>query len=309
MARLASVRWRWLAILTGLAFCSVNGAMAAPGESADPTATNSIPFEFVSGRILVSTRVNGSRPATVMLDTGYSVNMLSRELVESLDLKRSGRITIVGIAGEESADQFEGVTFGLGDALYKPRRVAALPASYQRHWRKRDGVLGAGFFRRFIVEIDPKAKTIVLREPASFHYSGDGDVVPFKFKEATPIVEGAIILPDHAPIQGRFEIDTGCDGGLCLGSDLVAENYLVGSSSQTENSSRQGVGGDTRTRIGRVAKFRLGNQIVEKPVTNFFLEGSPVGDGLAGHIGMQVFRRFKVIFDYSREPMILEPTE
>jgi len=283
--------------------------MAAPGESADPTATNSIPFEFVSGRILVSTRVNGSRPATVMLDTGYSVNMLSRELVESLDLKRSGRITIVGIAGEESADQFEGVTFGLGDALYKPRRVAALPASYQRHWRKRDGVLGAGFFRRFIVEIDPKAKTIVLREPASFHYSGDGDVVPFKFKEATPIVEGAIILPDHAPIQGRFEIDTGCDGGLCLGSDFVEENHLVGSSSQTENSSRQGVGGDTRTRIGRVAKFRLGNQIVEKPVTNFFLEGSPVGDGLAGHIGMQVFRRFKVIFDYSRERMILEPTE
>ena len=283
--------------------------MAAPGESADPTATNSIPFEFVSGRILVSTRVNGSRPATVMLDTGYSVNMLSRELVESLDLKRSGRITIVGIAGEESADQFEGVTFGLGDALYKPRRVAALPASYQRHWRKRDGVLGAGFFRRFIVEIDPKAKTIVLREPASFHYSGDGDVVPFKFKEATPIVEGAIILPDHAPIQGRFEIDTGCDGGLCLGSDFVEENHLVGSSGQTENSSRQGVGGDTRTRIGRVAKFRLGNQIVEKPVTNFFLEGSPVGDGLAGHIGMQVFRRFKVIFDYSRERMILEPTE
>jgi len=283
--------------------------MAAPAESADPTATNSIPFEFVSGRILVSTRVNGSRPATVMLDTGYSVNMLSRELVESLDLKRSGRITIVGIAGEESADQFEGVTFGLGDALYKPRRVAALPASYQRHWRKRDGVLGAGFFRRFIVEIDPKAKTIVLREPASFHYSGDGDVVPFKFKEATPIVEGAIILPDHAPIQGSFEIDTGCDGGLCLGSDFVEANHLVASSGQTENSSRQGVGGDTRMKIGRVAKFRLGNQIVEKPLTNFFLEGSPVDDGLAGHIGMQVFRRFKVIFDYSRERMILEPTE
>ena len=295
--------------LTWLVVCGVTAAVADPADSASPAATNAVPFDFVSGRILLTARVNDSRPATVMLDTGYSVNMLSRELVESLDLKRSGRITIVGIAGEESADQFEGVTFGLGDALYKPRRVAALPASYQRHWRKRDGVLGAGFFRRFVVEIDPKAKKVLLHEPESFRYSGLGQIVPFKFQQATPIVEGAIILPDRAPVEGRFEIDTGCDGGLCLGSDFVEANHLVESSGKTESSGRQGLGGDTRTKIGRLPKFRLGSQTIEKPLTNFFLEGSPVDEGLAGHIGMEVLRRFRVIFDYSRERMILEPVE
>ena len=69
------------------------------------------------------------------------------------------------------------------------------------------------------------------------------------------------------------------------------------------------MGGDTRTKIGRVPKFRLGAQMIEKPLTNFFLEGSPVDDGLAGHIGMDLLRRFKVILDYSRERMILEPVE
>ena len=311
MAGLPSVRWLWLALLTWRAVMSVNGDVSTGSPSANESApqTVSIPFEFVSGRILLSARVNDLQPALVMLDTGYSISMLSREMAESLELRHAGHITIVGIAGEESTRQFEGVTFDLAGAIYKPRRVAALPASYQRHWRKRDGVLGAGFFRRFVVEIDPKAKTVVLREPETFRYSGNGDIVPFKFNQATPIVEGAIVLPDQAPIAGKFEIDTGCDGGLCLGSDFVAANHLVESSGRTESSGRRGVGGDTQTKIGRVPRFRLGNQMIEKPLTNFFLEGSPVSDGLAGHIGMDVFRQFKVIFDYARERMILEPVE
>ena len=303
-----NARPQWPA-LTALLAWAVTAAMAEPSNSASAPTTPTIPFEFVSGRVLVTGRINNARSATLMLDTGYSVNMLSRELVDSLELNRIGHITIVGIAGEETADQFQGVTFSLGAASYKPRRVAALPPSYQRHWRKRDGVLGAGFFWRFVVEIDPKARTVRLHEPETYRYFGDGEIVPFKFLQATPIVEGAIIAPDRAPVQGRFEIDTGCDGGLCLGSDFVEANHLVGSSEKTESSSRRGVGGDTRTKIGRVPKFRLGNQIIEKPLTNFFLEGSPVDHDLAGHIGMDIFRRFKVIFDYSRERMILEPVE
>ena len=269
----------------------------------------SIPFDFVSGRMMVSARVNDSQPAAIMLDTGYSINMLSRELVESLDLKRTGHITIVGIAGEEHADVFGGATFDLAGATYSPRRVAALPASYQSHWRKRDGVLGAGFFKRFVVEIDPKAKKISLSAPEKFRYSGTGEIVPLKFKESTPIVEGAILLPEREPVLGRFEIDTGCDGGLCLGSEFVNSNHLLESTGNTADSGRRGLGGDAQTKIGRVPKFRLGNSVIERPLSNFFLEGSPVGDGLAGHIGMQVLRRFKVIFDYSRERMILEPLD
>jgi hypothetical protein len=46
---------------------------------------------------------------------------------------------------------------------------------------------------------------------------------------------------------------------------------------------------------------------VMKPQTDFFLNGSPAGPGLAGHIGFASLRQFKVIFDYSRQRMILEP--
>ncbi len=304
-------RWLWPATLTLLLECSANNAAPAAKDSPNGSTTNAVtvPFEFVSGRILVASRVNDAQPASVMLDTGYSINMLSRELVESLELKRVGRITVVGVAGEERADVFEGVKFDLAGATYSPRRVGALPASYQSHWRKRDGVLGEGIFKRFVIEVDPKAKEIRLLEPDTFRYSGDGEVIPLKFKQTTPIAEGAVIMPDRDPVLGRFEIDTGCDGGLCLGSDFVEAHHLLESTGKTDSSGRRGLGGGARTRIGHVPKFRLGTHLIEKPLTNFFLEGSPVDDGLAGHIGMQVLRRFRVIFDYSRERMILERIE
>jgi len=303
--------WFFTAALTSFAICIVNGAVPSPADSSIQSSTNSvtIPFDIASGRVMVSARVNGSDPVSVMIDTGYSINMLSPELVGSLGLKRTGSITIVGIAGEESADVFEGARFELSGATYSPRSVAALSPSYQKRWRRRDGILGAGFFRRFVVEVDHPAKRITLHEPDAFRYSGEGEIIPFKFKESTPVVEGAIVLPGRDPILGRFEIDTGCDGGLCLGSDFVEANNLLEASGDTKGAGRRGVGGDTGTRIGRVPKFRLGTLVVEKPLTNFFLEGSPVDPGYAGHIGMDVFRRFRVIYDYARQRIILERAE
>lgn len=311
MFKRASAQWFWLAPLTMLVGSGVNAAMPEATEpSRTPPANRvSLPFEFVSGRILVPIRVNGSDPLSLMLDTGYSINMLSGEVADKLGLKRAGQITMVGIAGEEKADLFEGATYDLPGATYSPRRVAALPAGYQRRWRKRDGILGAGFFRRFVVEIDPATKKVLLHEPDTFRYSGGGEVIPFKFNGSTPVVDGAIIVPDRDPILGRFEIDTGCDGGLCLGSDFVEANNLLEATGGTRSGQRTGVGGDTSTKIGRVPRFRVGGLVVEKPLANFFLEGSPVDAGYAGHIGMDVFRRFKVIIDYSRQRLILEPID
>ncbi|MBK7997890.1 MAG: hypothetical protein IPK15_03955 [Verrucomicrobia bacterium] len=46
--------------------------------------------------------------------------------------------------------------------------------------------------------------------------------------------------------------------------------------------------------------------LIEQPAASFFLEGSPVDAPLAGHIGWEVLKDFRVTFDYSRKRMILE---
>ena len=72
------------------------------------------------------------------------------------------------------------------------------------------------------------------------------------------------------------------------------------------NDTRRGVGSGTEIRTGTLSELKMGKLVVEKPNANFFLEGSPAGEGQAGHIGLGVLERYKIIFDYSRLQIILE---
>lgn len=276
----------------------------APG--ADPAAASSPPvaisLQLSRGRVLVPVRINGSSALAFMLDSGFSLTMISPQQAEALQLKRSGEVTIAGIAGDEQASVFGGATFDLSGATYTPSRLAALPSDGRR--QSRDGILGSGFFRRYVLEIDSRAKSLKLHEPATFAYAGAGEILPLTFRHTTPIVQAVVRTPGGVDVKGGFEIDTGCDG-LCLGREFVETHKLAPGA--TRSDTKRGVGGDAKVRTGQLPQLRLGKLIIENPEADFFLEGSPVDAGLAGHIGMGILRHYRVIFDYSRRQMILEP--
>lgn len=281
--------------------------MRAAETNPQPSAAVRLPLEIRRGAALVKARVNGVEPLRFKLDTGFGVTTIHPELVDSLGLIPAGSLTIHGIAGQEKARYYAGATFDFGGAHYSPRRVAVIPSDAQRPRRARDGILGAGFFRRFVVELDSAAKRLTLHEAAAFDYRGPGEIVPLQFHEDTPLVEATIKFPDEPPIVARYEIDSGCDGALCLGHDFVKSNRLDELTASRRNGSRTGVGGSVDTHEGRLPEFRLGAQIHTNVAANFFAAGSPTGEGYAGHIGYGLLREFKVIFDYSRRRMILEP--
>ena len=250
--------------------------------------------------------VNGSNSLSFKLDTGFGVTTIHPDLVQPLGLQRAGSITIIGIAGEEEAETYEGAKFDFNGATYSPRRVTVLPSDAQSR-RRRDGILGAGFFRRFVVEIDSANRTMTLYDPKQFDYIGNGEIIPLEFRRDTPIVEAAINFTNRESVRAKFEIDSGCDGEMCLGHEFVEKHKLDDESGHA--SSRSGVGGSVDTRHGTLPQFQLGKATLDNLPANFFSEGSPAGEGMAGHIGMGTLRKFKVIFDYSRKRMILEPTK
>src|SRR6185295_17798407 len=152
---------RWLTagcflLLSGVALAAADlagvAALAAPGSNSVV-----LPFEIRRGHIMLSARVNDSAPLPFMVDTGYGVTMLRSGLAEDLALRRAGRVTIVGIAGEKDAGMFEGPNFDFAGLKWKPRRVAAFPADDSPRSHSRHGILGSGFFKRFVVEIDSQA--------------------------------------------------------------------------------------------------------------------------------------------------------
>ena len=300
----------WVGLLLVAGWPGLSIRAAEPSLTAAPTfaPTNPVvvPFEIRRGHIMVPARVNRSASLSLLLDTGYSMTMLDSDHAAAFSLRRVGRITIVGIAGEEPANVFEGPSFDFSGATWQPRRVASFPADRETRSRRRDGILGSGFFKRFVVEIDSQHKTLTLHEPDTYQYSGSGEIIPLTFRSSTPIVDASIRLPNRPAVKAQFEIDTGCDGCLCVGRPFLEANQLIPTNSLS-HGQRFGVGGGTRTQSGRFPQLQLGQLTIDRPTADFFLEGSPVDDPLAGHIGLELLRDFKVVFDYARRRMILEP--
>ena len=280
---------------------------AAESSNASPRHVT-VPFEVRRGHVMVPTLMNGTNKLSLLLDTGYGMTMLHPDHIASASLTRSGRgITVVGIAGEERTSVFEGPGFDFRGWTWTPRRIAALTSDDRFGSRRRDGILGSGFFRRFVVELHPARKELVLHEPDTFTPSADGEVLALSFKSSTPTVEATVKLSQGREVRAVFEIDTGCDGALCLGNHFVKEHGLA--AAVGNEGGRIGVGGSTRIRESRLGQLRLGRLVVEKPEVNLFLEGSPVDAPIAGHIGWDLLKQFHIVFDYSRRQMILKRLE
>jgi hypothetical protein len=73
-----------------------------------------------------------------------------------------------------------------------------------------------------------------------------------------------------------------------------------------KNDARTGVGGSADIKTAKLAQFTIGKRVIDQPMANFFLEGSPAGEGQAGHIGLGALQRYRMIFDYQRKRLILE---
>jgi hypothetical protein len=68
------------------------------------------------------------------------------------------------------------------------------------------------------------------------------------------------------------------------------------------------VGGEVSARLGHVSAVRLGGFVVAMPLTQFSQNTSVIfaSPYVAGTIGAQTLRQFKVIFDYRHREMTLE---
>jgi len=273
---------------------------AADAEAKAPSVT--LTFDADLGRVHIPAVINESGPQPFLLDTGYTIDMIRPQLADSLGLRRSGRIDIIGIAGREEAALYRGVAFQFGGMEYRPRRVAALP-SHDR--RRRGGILGGDFFQRFVIEISVKDATVILHDPDRFDYTGSGQVFPLTFDGETPVME-TVVASQGQSIAARFEIDTGCDGAMCMDGGFVRQHPWVKLAEDGRPGERRGVGGGARTETGRIGEVRLGTLKVESPMVNFFESGSLAGEGLAGHVGFELLKPYRMIFDYERKRLILE---
>lgn len=269
-----------------------------------------IPFDSTGKAIYLRGRLNGSAPAWFLLDTGASLTVIDLRRARALGLKSEGKIGVGATGGNTELSFTKGVTFTFPGVRLSNQTVAAMPFGPEITQVKQNfaGILGYDFISRFVVEINYLDKTITLHDPRHYGYKGPGRRVPLSL-EGTPFVEAEVKVKGQEPVKGRFEIDTGYDGAATLYRPFVKAHPALEPAGEAVEATRQGLGGGAKSLTARVEGFSFGGFSFRDVITNFSQEEEGAGGSgdVAGLIGNEILRRFKVVLDYSRQEMILEP--
>lgn len=275
-----------------------------------------IPFDLVSNKPYLKVRVNGSEPLWFVLDTGSAGgSILEWEQARKIGLEIKNVKKRHAGAGEGVLVRMghaAGLTFDLYGLKIPNQSAAVVDLGHVCHYdgHQFDGTFGYNLFMRFVVEIDYAEKFMYLHEPADYVYGGRGRSIPISFLGGLVIVAAEITLPDGKTIKDNFVVDTGARTAILFNSPFVKKHELLKSLPKSfEATVGGGVGGESKGHIGRIKSLKLGPFLLKEPVAAFSSDKSGVlaSSSFAGIIGAEALKRCRVIFDYRRKCMILEP--
>lgn len=276
-----------------------------------------IPADVTSyGLIFLRARVNDSQPLWFVLDSGASFRfVVDTRRAKALGLNLKGNDTLRGGAGAGAYEvaMTRGVSINLGGLKFTDQigAVIALGSLEAIAGRRLDGLVGRDLFNRYVVEIDYVGHQISLYDPQSYSYAGAGEIIPLTMRGDYFFVSAKIEMPGGQRLEGQFLVDTG--GGLVtaiLNAPFAQKRNLPAPTQRAIlDRSLSGLGGEMKLLVSRATSFALGNLVISGPVIYLSKDsgGALASSDFDGVIGGEILRRFKVIFDYARHRLILEP--
>ena len=325
-------RLRLFACLVLLAICP-----SAPGSDIRFSSGRSalaIPFELDDNLIYLPVSINGSKPLSFILDTGaFSIVDLPRARELGIKLKPYGQTEGIG---DEQQDVFLGaekISFGLPGVILSKQRLLGISLrqvedcidefivdEYGRDMssskpqvkgarRKVDGILGAEFFSKFVVEIDYPARLINVYEPAGYRYNGKGEKLPLEVEPQHIFVQAHVLSQGRQALPVKLLVDTGGAMAIALNRRFTDDHQLLPSMERLTPTPVCGLAGMMKEKslLGEIDGLMLGSLKIGNPLVEF--RRASVDYESDGFLGGAVLRRYKVIFDYARRLMIMEQAE
>ncbi|HEY6159368.1 MAG TPA: PDZ domain-containing protein [Gemmatimonadales bacterium] len=271
------------------------------GPVTPPPAVAVVPFDPYGGAIYVPAIVNGDS-AWLMFDTGLSHSGLDRDWARSVAVTPATDTSITAVVG----------ALRLGDLKLDNYRAAlySLGGLSEASGRQQLGLLGHDVLHRFVVEIDYPTRRVRLFDATSYRYRGPGAAVPFTPDADLPLLRAKIKVRGRRAIPARLLLDTGASG-LCLilTAPFVEQHGLASVVPAIEAPIGTGLVGELHGTIVRLQELELGRLRVASPTTG--LGGENKGflgrTDIDGVIGNAVFEGSRLIVDYARRRVIIEP--
>jgi hypothetical protein len=272
-----------------------NYSFAAAGQPV------TIPFRMWDKEPLLRLQVGDRPPLAFAFDSGSVATYLDLNVAKRMGLTITGSGTVTGAGtGKVPVQYIENVTLKAPGLQSFEHRLTVTDLSNltSDDGTHIDGILGSDFIRRFVVTLDYQDLRITIADPSSFEFTGAGAVLPVVFHGGWPYVPARVAVPGYEGEQAEFLFDTGS-------SDAVDDPAILRTNGPTRKI-RTGVGlGSAAGQgvIGRGLYFQLGDYRLKGPIVACC---SPHKEHLR-MIGGEVLRRFTVIFDYTRQRIIVVP--
>ena len=262
-----------------------------------PAPLATLPFEESGSSVFLPVSVNGSRPLWFILDSGAGFCVIDKTRASELGIVPQGEgqgtgagagpVPYLKLRQEDVSFKLEPLTFTCDQTI-----AIDLSQNYAVTGHELEGILGYGFFQRYVVEIDYYARVVRLFAPASFEYRGRGEPVPLLFEKRVPHVKAELTVPGEPPQSRTLLIDSGSE-------DAVDDDLILKSKGpKREVTGGVGLGQEYKVTFALLGRFQLGSFVLENVPS--VAPGVPL-------IGGEVLRRFTVTFDYGRQRMYLEP--
>lgn len=269
-----------------------------------------VPFVTTDPLPILKVRLNGTRDAYFLLDTGAGTVMLDSQLAKELGINAKDGFIGTFAGGKRAPVQ----RATLGSIALGSVTITNLPIGvHPVHLRLRqdihiEGAIGTGLLSQFLATIDYPHGGLVLRRRS--------DSSEF---EAQAARSGAVHVPlwlvgDHflfargrlgdAP-EGLFMIDTGCAGcGVVVGSDAVLKAAHI-----TPDAAHAGTGvggGGAVTVLPFEADVTLG-RVTEHAVRGFYSpQGSIFPFETQGSISHGFFRPYALTLDFNAMLLVMQ---
>lgn len=308
---------KWLVFLVGSLLLANTAQAQLPlpgGKRVD------IRFEYVNGFIVVPLVFNGIFQLNFIFDTGAEHSILAqREITDLLQVNYKRRFTLLGadMTTEIYAYLAPDISLKVGPLLVKNRPILVLEEDYLRFsdyvGMDVQGILGADFFRRYVVRINYQRQLISLMSPARFEPPSGFTKIPVDIKRSKPYVQAGTVFKTGERKDLRLLLDTGA--ALPLLIDVSSKPALKMPEQVIPSNLGQGLGGFLVGYKGRVKELQLPPFSFREVVTSFQDRSQlPERDSTLleqrnGIIGNLVLSRFTVIIDYIHEELYLSPNK
>ena len=305
-------------IITAMVFIAVssnaqdktNSNPAGPGSYKILSSNNGsveIPFRMHKKKPVMDLEINGKK-AALMIDNGVlwdEIWLFGSPLVEELNLKpvKDDGLEEVGNDNPVSLYHSEDLTLKFDNIIFYDQPVLVSPAAagFARMFPGTDGQLCNTFFKHFIVEFDFIKNKIILHKPDQFKYEGKGCVLDLQLTES-----GAYSIPfeittiDGKIVKDRANIDLGG-----IHSFVVALNTVYNIQPPPGSKTRPAFAGTEY--IGKIESMKIGDYTFNQPTVVFGDEKTfRVYPKNIGMIGLPLFMKFNIIFDYFNNKVYLE---